>query len=214
MLGYGRGVLRVERGARGVAIATALSGALLVLWVQGAGATSYSGASVVPADGRLNTPDYMAKVTAVAWPARNGGAQPTPGRRFVAFTLEVTAQNQGPSPTSPPSSLSAAVRWGGSLHALSLTSIDDELQAGAGGSSDSGSASYVASVPNDTHDVDLVLSQGTFSQSLDLWTLSRVPPSPAVLYRDPNGTSVPGTAVGPTALSLSNPSDGFTSSAP
>ena len=55
--------------------------------------------------------------------------------------------------------------------------------------------------------------KGTFSQSFDLWTLSRVPPSPAVLYRDPTQTSLTGTAAGPTTLSLSNPSDGFTSSA-
>ena len=71
----------------------------------------------------------------------------------------------------------------------------------------------MASVPNDTHDVDLVLSEGTFSQSFDLWTLRRVPPSPAVLYRDPTQTSLTGTAAGPTTLSLSNPADGFTSSA-
>ena len=72
----------------------------------------------------------------------------------------------------------------------------------------------MASVPNDTHDVDLVLSQGSFSQSFDLWSLRRVPPSPAVLYRDPNQATLSGTAAaGPTTLSLSNPADGFTSSA-
>ena len=186
MLGYGRGVFREERGARGVALAGVLSCTLLLLGAPMAAAGERSlGASVVPADGRLNTPGYNAKVTAVAWPARNNGQEPTPGRRFVRFTLEVTALAQSASPTSPAPALGAALRWDGTSHPLSVTSIDDELQAGAGGPSDSASASYMASVPNDTHDVDLVLSEGTFSQSFDLWTLSRVPPSPAVLYRDP-----------------------------
>ena len=71
----------------------------------------------------------------------------------------------------------------------------------------------MASVPNNTHDVDLVLSQGSFSQSFDLWSLRRVPPAPSVLYRDPNHTTLSGTAPGPTTVSLSNPADGFTSSA-
>jgi hypothetical protein len=167
----------------------------------------------VPADGRLNTPDYLAKVTAVAWPARNGGAEPTPGRRFVQFTLDVSAPNQSSSPTSPNPSLSAALSWDGTSHPLSLTTIDDELQSGAGGSGDSASASYMATVPNDTHDIDLELSEGTFSQSFNLWRLQRVPPTPAALYRNPNGTTVTGTATAPTTLSLSNPADGFTSSA-
>jgi len=167
----------------------------------------------VPVDGRLNTPGYKARVSAVAWPARNNGQEPTPGRRFVRFTLEVTALAQSPSPTSPAPALGAALLWNGTSHPLSVTSIDDELQAGAGGSSDSASASYMASVPDDTHAVDLVLSEGTFSQSFDLWSLRRVPPSPAVLYRDPTRTSLTGSAAGPTTLSLANPSDGFTSSA-
>jgi hypothetical protein len=178
-----------------------------------AGAAPDSGNSVVPADGRLNTSDYNAKVTAVAWPQRNDGAEPAPGRRFVRFTLEVSALNQSASPTSPTPALSAVLRWDGASHPLSLSSIDDELQAGAGASADSASASYMASVPDDTHDVDLVLSEGTFSQSFDLWTLSRVSPSPAVLYRDPTQSSLAGTAAGPATLSLSNPADGFTSSA-
>ena len=213
MLGYGRGVLSVERGARRVAFAGVASYTLLLFWAQAAAVGSYPGTGVVPADGRLNTPGYTAKVTAVAWPARNDGVEPTPGRRFVRFTLEVSAPNQSPSPTSPAPTLTAALRWEGSSHPLSLSSIDDELQAGAGGPSDPASASYMASVPDDTHDVDLVLSEGTFSQSFDLWTLRRVPPSPAVLYRDPTQTSIAGTAAGPMMLRLSNPTDGFTSSA-
>ena len=212
MLRYGRGVFRVGR-AREVALAGVLSCALLLSCALAAAATGYSGGSVVPTDGRLNTPGYSAKVTAVAWPATNDGAEPTPGRRFVRFTLEVTAPNQSASPTGPTPSLSAALRWGGTSRPLSLSTIDEQLQAGAGGASDTASASYMASVPDYTHAVDLVLSVGTFSQSFDLWTLSRVPPSPAVLYRDPNGTSVTASAAGPATLSLSNPSDGFTSSA-
>jgi hypothetical protein len=213
MLRYGRGVFRVGRGARGVALVGVSSCALLGLTAPAGAAVGYSGDTVVPGDGRLTTPDYHAMVTAVAWPVRNGTQEPTTGRRFVRFTLEVSAPNQSASPTSPAPSLGAALRWNGTSHALSLTSIDDELQAGAGGSSDSASASYLASVPNDTHDVDLVLSEATFSQSFDLWTLRRVPPSPAVLYRDPTQTAITGTSAVPATLSLSNPTDGFTSSA-
>jgi hypothetical protein len=164
----------------------------------------------MPADGRLNTPDFDAKVTAVSWPATNDGQEPTPGRRFVRFTLEVSAPGQSASPTSPTPTLNAALRWGATSHPLSLTSIDDELGAGSGSNA---SASYMATVPNDTHDVDLVFSEGTFSQTFDLWTLRRVPPSPAVLYRDPTHTSIAASVPAPTTLSLSNPTDGFTSSA-
>jgi hypothetical protein len=213
MLGYGRGVFQVGRGARTLACAGVLSCALLGLDAS-AGAAGYTGTSVMPADGWLNTPGFSAKVTSVAWPERNDGQEPTPGRRFVSFTLEVSARAQSASPTAPAPTLSAALRWDGSSHALSLSSILEEIQAGAGSSSTpSASASYMASVPNNTHDVDLMLSQGTFSQSFDLWTLSRVPPSPAVLYRDPNQNAITGTAAGPATLSLSNPSDGFNSSA-
>lgn len=102
---YVRGVFRVGRGARRVALAGVCSCALLGLDAAAGTAAGYSGASVVPADGRLNTPDYLAKVTSVAWPARNGGTEPTPGRRFVQFTLEVSAPNQSSSLTSPNPSL-------------------------------------------------------------------------------------------------------------
>ena len=47
----------------------------------------------------------------------------------------------------------------------------------------------MASVPNDIHDVDLVLAEGTFSQGFDLWTARPGPPFPAVLYRDPTQTT-------------------------
>jgi hypothetical protein len=164
----------------------------------------------VPADGRLNTANYTATVTSVAWPATNAGAEPTPGRRFVRFTLEVSAPGRSASPTSLAPDLSAALRWDNASHALSLSSIDDQLQGGSGSSA---SASYVASVPTNTHQVDLVLSQGSFSQSFDLWTLRRVPPAPSVLYRGPDGATLSGGAEGPAMLTLSNPADGFTNSA-
>lgn len=211
MLDYRGAVFREERIARGLA-AVALSCALLGLGAPAA--ADSSGAGVVPADGRLNTPDFMAKITSVTWPARNDGHEPTPGRRFVAFGLEVSALARSASPTAPGSQLAAALRWNESSHPLSLSSIDNGLASGVGnGGGDSASASYMASVPSDTHDVDLVLTEGTFSQSFDLWTLRRVPPSPAVLYRDPTETTIAGSAAGPTTLALSNPSDGFMSSA-
>ena len=175
-----------------------------------AAAARSSNGSVVPADGRLNTANYSATVTSVAWPATNDGRESTPGRRFVRFTLEVTAAGQSVSPTSPGPTLAAALRWDATSHPLPVSSLDDELQGASGSSA---SASYVASVPSDTHDIDLVLSEGSFSQSLDLWTLRRVPPVPAVLYRDPSHTTISATAPGPTTLALANPADGFTSTA-
>ena len=52
-----------------------------------------------------------------------------------------------------------------------------------------GTDSFVASVPARSHAVDLVLTEAGFTQSLDLWTLERVPLSPTVLYRDANSSS-------------------------
>jgi hypothetical protein len=214
MVRYGRGVFRVGKGARGIALVVGLSCALLSFGVPIAGAVRSRGTAVVPADGRLNTPDFMAKVTSVAWPATNAGQEPTPGRRFVTFTLKVAALTESVSPTSQAATLSAALRWDGTTHPLSLSSILGEIQSGAGASSTpSASASFMATVPNNTHDVDLVFSEDTFSQSFDLWTLRRVPPSPAVLYRDPTQTTITGNAAAPAMLALSNPSDGFASSA-
>jgi multidrug efflux pump subunit AcrA (membrane-fusion protein) len=213
MVRYGRGVFPVEKGARRVACVGALSCALLGIAASEA-AAGYSGTGIVPADGRLNTPDFMAKLTSVAWPATNDGREPTPGRRFVSFTLEVSALAQSSSPTAPAPTLGAALHWDGTSHPLSLASILGEIQSGAGSSNTaSGSASYMADVPNDTHDVDLVLTEGTLSQSFDLWALRRVPPSPTVLYRDPAQTTVAGSAAAPATLSLSDPADGFTNSA-
>ena len=72
-----------------IAVVLGISAALLADPV--AGTWIHASEVVVPADGRLNTPDFNAKVTAVSWPERNGAQEPTPGRRFVRFTLEVTA---------------------------------------------------------------------------------------------------------------------------
>jgi hypothetical protein len=214
MLGDRRGLFRVGPGARGIVLATLLSFSLLGIGAPPSAAQGSSGGSVVPADGRLNLPDFMAKVTSVSWPARNDGREPTPGRRFVRFTLEVTSIGQPESPVGSLPTLNAALRWDGASHPLPLSSIDDELgHVFSSAQSATASASYMADVPTDTHDVELTLSEGTFSQSFDLWTLRRTPPAPAVLYRDPAQTSVTASAPGPTTLSLANPSDGFASSA-
>jgi hypothetical protein len=182
----------------------------MVIGTASAAAQSSSGRGVVPADGRMRGPDFVATVTHVSWPDRNGTEEPLPGRRFVSFTLAVSGDGQG-SPTSGTPPLAAALRWDGTSHPLSLASIVDQLSNSAATSP--AGASYVASVPNDTHDVDLVLTQGTFSQTFDLWNLRRVPPVPSVLYRDASGPTLGGSAAGPATLALANPADGFTSSA-
>ena len=88
-----------------------------------------------------------------------------------------------------------------------------QIAGGTSGSAETtGTDSFVASVPARSHAVDLVLTEAGFSQSLNLWTLERVPPSPSVLYRDANSSSVTGTAGATFHLAFTNPADGFSSS--
>src|SRR5271156_443702 len=112
---YRFGVFLAGRGTGGVALAAVLSCALLFSPPVAAAAPP-SNQSIVPADGRLNTANYAAAVTSVAWPATSDGQEPTPGRRFVRFTLEVSAPGQSVSPTSPAPTLAAALRWDATSH--------------------------------------------------------------------------------------------------
>jgi hypothetical protein len=88
--------------------------------------------------------------------------------------------------------------------------MDDVLaQQPEGPNWPSASAVFQADVPNSTHAVNLVLSQGSFSQSFNLWSLHRTPPAPTVLYRDPNLPTLSDTALASASISLSNPTDGY-----
>jgi hypothetical protein len=171
-----------------------------------------------PADGRLRGPDFAATVTGVAWPDRallDGKSQvPTPGHRFVDFNLTVSEDASAITPAGNDPAVTATVQWGTSSFALPLTQINTEIANGAAASSwPSGSAQYVGVVPNTAHDVNLVLSQGSFSQSFNLWTLQRNAPAPTVLYRDASRPTLADSTPASTTLSLSNPSDGFSGTA-
>ena len=130
-----------------------------------------------PADGRLRGQDFAATVTGVAWPDRatldGQNVLATPGRRFVAFNLELTEDTQAVAPNGTDPAVTAAVVYGSDSSPLSLSALNDQIAAQAPQSTwASGSTSFVVSVPNTTHKVDLVLRQGSFSQSFDLWTFA------------------------------------------
>ena len=181
-----------------------------------AGSTNAS-SSVAPSDGRLRGQDFVAAVTSVAWPNQTSVAgrsvEAPPAHRFVVFALSLS-ENPASVTTAGTPPVSARVVWDNSSAPLSLTTIDNQiLAAGAAIGWPTGTDQFTVAVPNTTHAVDLVVSEGSFSQSFDLWTLRRTPPTPAVLYRDPSTPTLSGTGAAPGALALSNPSDGFSSSA-
>ena len=138
----------------------------------------------------------------------------TTGHRFVVFTLQLAEDTASVSPRGSAPPVTASVRYGQVVQSLSLTVIDDNLGEQLDGSTwPSASQQFVLSVPARSHAVALVLSQGSFFQAFNLWTLKRVGPAPTVLYRDPERPSVT-AAVPPSGnLTLSNPADGFSDTA-
>jgi hypothetical protein len=176
--------------------------------------TSYT----TPTDGRLRGQDFAATVTAVAWPARasvNGrDVEAPPGHRFVAFTLQLAEDASALVPDGSDPTVTAAVQWKDGSYAVPLAAISAEI-AGTGPSTSwtSGSAQFVVAVPNRLHTVDLVVHQGSFSQSFNLWTLRRDSTAPAVLYRDASRPTLSSSAPASTTLTMTNPSDGFSSTA-
>ena len=182
-------------------------------------ATSQSGSSVgaVPADGRLRGPDFTAVVSRVAWPQSVDApsAQYVAGsaHRLVSFTLSVTQATDDSGTLNAPTGVSASLRVGDATQSIDLTRIDQAIAGGASGTAETtGTDSFVASVPAREHDVDLVLTEAGFTQSFDLWTLQRLPPSPAVLYRDASSSTVTGSAASSFNVAFTNPADGFSSS--
>jgi hypothetical protein len=180
--------------------------------------TSPSSTGTAPTDGRLRGPDFTAQVTRIAWPQSQTSSSGTTyvagtGRRLVAFALSVTQASADSGIGNAPTGVTTQLKIGTTSLPVPTSSIDQQIAGGTSGSAQTtGTDSFVASVPARAHDVELALSEGGFSQSLDLWTLQRVPPSPAVLYRDPTSSTVSGTAAGPFHVSFTNPADGFASS--
>ena len=147
------------------------------------------------------------------WPGRRPTTARSPRRAVAscASPSRCSARGQSVSPTSPAPTLAAALRWDATSHPLSVSSLDDELQSGSGSS-------------------DLGLLHGERPQRHPRRRPGAQPkgPSPrastcgacaACLRRPPSSTATrarrPSAArrPGPTTLSLSNPADGFTSSA-
>jgi hypothetical protein len=169
-------------------------------------------------DGRLRGQDFAATVTGVAWPDRatvNGRTVlATPGHRFVVFNLQLTEDASAIAPDGSDPAVTAAVQWANGFTALSLAAINSEI-AGTVPSTNwtSGSAQFVVAVPNRLHTVDLVVRQGSFSPSFNLWTLRRDSIAPVVLYRDASRPTLSSSTPASTTLTMTNPSDGFSSTA-
>jgi hypothetical protein len=71
----------------------------------------------------------------------------------------------------------------------------------------------MVSVPATSHTLALVVSQGSFFQAFNLWTLQRIGSAPAVLYRDPERPSLSASVPPSGDPALSNPADGFSDTA-
>ena len=205
-----------QRAAGVLVVALAVSCALLA--GQPASAEVHGSGVVVPVDGRLRGQDFAATVTGVSWPTQASVAgkttDATPGHRFVTFSLSLSEELSALAPDGTDPGVTAVLHAGQGTIPLDLSTVD----LGTGGAQTqsgwtTGNATFVETVPNDTHAVDLVLSQGSSSQSFDLWTLQRVPPFDPVLYRDPSRPTLTGTSTAPATLALSNPADGFSDTA-
>jgi DNA-binding SARP family transcriptional activator len=192
---------------------------VLLLSILPAGAAKTSGTSSVrPADGRLRGQDFAAQVTQVAWPDQavvNGrDGESTTGHRFVVFTLQLAENTVAVSPRGSDPPVTASVRYGQVVRSLSLTGLDDNLGQQVDGSTwPSASQQFTVGVPAHSHAVALVVSQGSFFQALNLWTLQRTGPAPTVLYRGPEQSSLNATVPPSGTLALSNTADGFSDTA-
>jgi len=174
--------------------------------------------ATAPSDGRLRGQDFTAMVTDVAWPQSVPSTSGITyvagsGHRLVAFTVSVTQPTDDSGLLNAPTAVTAALQGGSARAPVSMTRISQQIAGGPSGSAETtGTDSFVASVPARAHSADLVLTEAGFSQSFDLWTLTRLPPSPSVLYRDPSSSTVTGMAAASFNLAFTNPADGFSSS--
>jgi hypothetical protein len=146
--------------------------------------------STVPVNGELRGPDAQAVVTQGAWPYEADGYVANTGDRLVAFTVQLTEPTSDVTAfTSTGPTLSLVVD--GSPQSLDTGTISNGVgSASANAATGTGTESYVASVPNTTHDVELSMTDTGYTQSLSLWSLTRAPGAPAVLYDDPTSSSV------------------------
>jgi hypothetical protein len=214
--GRGAVMIRARRRHGGVWRGCLVASCVLLLSSVPAGAARTSStSSVKPADGRLRGQDFAAQV---AWPDEalvNGhSVEATTGQRFVVFTLQLAENTAAVSPRGSDPPVTAAVRYGQVVQPISLGAIAHSLGQLVDGSTwPSASQQFTVSVPSTSHTAALVLSQGSFFQAFNLWTLRRIGPAPPVLNRDPERPLLSATVLPSGNLSLSNPADGFSDTA-
>jgi hypothetical protein len=185
--------------------------------------TNPGAALTTPADGRLRGSDFTARVTGVAWPTTAGTTTryvASTGHRLAVFTLSMNGASNFLDELTYGQSATAALDVDGRSLPVDLTSINNQIKtqegeapASASQATEVGKATYVASVPANSHRVNLVVGDGSFSQGLDLWTLKRTPPDPSILYRDPDGPTVPATQMPSATIPITDPADGVSSPA-
>jgi hypothetical protein len=180
--------------------------------------TSPGGPLTAPVDGRLRGPDFTAQVTGVAWPTAAGAAPSRyvagSGHRLVVFALTLTQPSAAVGVLgNGTATVSASLGTGsGNVDTVDLSAVNSQVRNSAVNSTTgTGSGTFVASVPAGAHAVVLTLTEGSFSQSLSLWTLKRLPPTPVVLYRSPVSSTVSVVTLTGGTIPVTNPADGFTS---
>ena len=136
----------------------------------------------VPADGRLRGDGVAVVVTGAALTGRagTGGEEVSagPGRHLIVFAFRLVPQP--PDPGGPQASL--ALVAAGQRDPIDLTDLSGD-----------GPWTFTASIPAGAGDADLELSAAGYTQDFNLLTLTRVAPTPAVLYRDPDNPQVVAT---------------------
>jgi hypothetical protein len=179
---------------------------------------SPGGPLTAPVDGRLRGPDFDAQVKGVAWPTAAGVAPyrnvAGSGHRLVVFEIALTQPSAAVGVLgNGTATVSASLGTGsGNVDTVDLSAVNSQVRNSAQSSTTgTGSGTFAASVPAGAHGVVLTLTEGSFSQSLSLWTLRRVPPTPVVLYRSPVTSTVSVVNLTGNTIPVTNPADGFTS---
>jgi DNA-binding SARP family transcriptional activator len=94
---------------------------------------------------------------------------------------------------------------------LPLDFFSQEAHGGGGSLSASpGELTYVVSVPNSSHDVNLVATEGSYSETFSLWTLKRPSSAPSVLYADPTSAQPTVNVGAMLSVPITNQADGVT----
>lgn len=140
----------------------------------------------VPADGRIRGRQFDAVVTGVGWPAdvqvRGHEAVAGSGRRLVVFSVTLTEGVGVGSLFAAGTRASASVEVGTTELSVPMGTLDRQL-ANTLSKTATASGTFSVSVPAHQHHVVLAMTQDGFTQRFDLWTLRRLAPDPAVLYR-------------------------------